>query len=69
VWTAWAETLRTTAGSLLAWRPGPLPAAPAGALARTQAPAAAPAPAMELIATKSAEHEPDEVDRLFLFSG
>src|SRR3954447_13552003 len=38
VWAAWAETLRTTAETLLAWRPRPLPAAPAGALLRMQAP-------------------------------
>src|SRR4051812_22498507 len=68
VWAAWAETLRTTAETLLAWRPRPPPAAPAGVLLRMQAPAAAPAPAMELAVAKSAATppEPDEVDRLFL---
>src|SRR3954469_21477147 len=60
VWAAWAETLRTSAESLLAWRTRPLPAAPAAALLRMEAPAAAPAPAMELAAAKSAApaHEP-----------
>jgi hypothetical protein len=68
VWTAWAETLRTTADTLLAWRPRPLPAAPAGAVFRSAM--AAPAPAMQAeAAAKTAAPEPDEVDRLFLHGG
>jgi hypothetical protein len=68
VWAAWAETLRTTVETLLAWRRRPLPAAPAGAVFR--AAMAAPAPALESAAAKSqARGEPDEVDRLFLFGG
>jgi hypothetical protein len=71
VWTVWAETLRTTPDALKAWRPRPLPPAPAQMAFRASAPMAAPAPAMELAAAKSVAQppEPDEVDRLFLHGG
>src|SRR5436190_13582261 len=63
VWDALAETLKTRADDLVAWRPPPTEAAPA--YLRASGASAALAPSASPAATKG---ERDEIDELFLFA-